>query len=381
MGGGVNVRFGPDSCRDSDQLACPLRANNRRTLPHQNQRAISPSDRQPDSRVLDFAYACNPHAPATPRGAPMIRTTITAAALALAVTLPAVPAQAAAGRTFVSAAGSDTNPCTITMPCRNRQAAYNAVAPNGEVEALDPGNYGSLTITGPVTIQGHGWAGMSTTTGAAITINAAGATDKINIFGVVADGLGISGTNGIVFNSGGTLTVRDSVIRNFSGTGIYFVPNINSNLFVSNTLVADNGSDGIAVFPTSAGVQVLAVFNHVEANNNSNHGIGINTSRGFNFIYATASESVAAGNGVGFYATASPQFGTGTYLTLFHCVAVNNGTGIEANGYYANISVEQSNLNRNINNSYNSGDGSILTYGDNYDDGTGSGTLVARGKF
>ncbi len=41
---------------------------------------------------------------------------------ALVAILPAMPAQAA-GRTFVSTAGSDSNPCTIALPCRNLQAA------------------------------------------------------------------------------------------------------------------------------------------------------------------------------------------------------------------------------------------------------------------
>jgi hypothetical protein len=311
----------------------------------------------------------------------MTRTIIIAAALALAVTLPAVPAQAGAARTFVSAAGSDSNNCiNVATPCRHLAAAYAATAANGEIYVLDPANYGSLTITGPVSIEGHGWASIAPVSGsAAITVNA-NPGDNINIIGVVLDGTNLANTNGIQFNSGGTLTVRDSVVRNFSGTGIYFVTNANSDLFVSNTLVADNGSDGISVFPTSAGVLVQAAFNHVEASNNGNNGIGINASRGINFIEATASETVAAGNGgIGFNATSA---GTSTYLTLFHCVAVNNGTGIEANGVGATLSVEQSNLNRNISNSWQiSSSGVIFTYGDNYANGPGSGSLSTISKF
>ena len=214
----------------------------------------------------------------------MKRTIFIAGALALAVTLPAVPAQAAAGRTFVSAAGSDTNPCTITMPCRNLQAAYNAVAPNGEVEALDPGNYGSLTITGPVTIQGHGWAGMSTTTGAAITINAAGATDKINIFGVVADGLGISGTNGIVFNSGGSLTVTNCVLQNFitvsetTGIGILIQPTTGLLNFAITNTTASNNQRGIVYEPQSGSAITHGVIDHVGTNGNQQEGITVLTS-------------------------------------------------------------------------------------------------------
>jgi hypothetical protein len=301
----------------------------------------------------------------------MTRTTIViAAALALAATLPIAPAQAA-GRTFVSAAGNDSNPCTITLPCRNLQAAYNAVAANGQIDALDPGNYGSLTITGPVSIQGHGWASLSANTGAAITINSPGATDEIAISGVVLDGLGITGTDGIRFDSGGSLNVRDSVIRNFSGTGIYFVPNGTSSLLVSNSLVADNGTDGISVFPTSTAGVVTAAFNRVDVNNNGNNGIGVNASRSaFINIYATASESTATHNlGDGFRATAMASAGsTSTQFVLFHCVASSNATGIESSGTGAIIFVAQTMVNANGVAWKLDGSGSILTFGDNYVD-------------
>src|SRR5277367_5249675 len=159
----------------------------------------------------------------------MTRTTIfIAAGLALAVTLPAVPAQALVARTFVSAAGSDSNNCAnVLTPCRHLAAAYAATAPNGEIYVLDPANYGSLTITGPVSIEGHGWASIAPPSGAntaAITVNA-NTGDKINIIGVVLDGTALATTTGIQFNSGGNLTVRDSVIRNFTNDGITFAPN------------------------------------------------------------------------------------------------------------------------------------------------------------
>ncbi len=106
----------------------------------------------------------------------MTRTIFIAAALALAATLPAVPAQAAgAPRTFLSAAGSDANSCTnVATPCRHIAAAFAATAPDGEIYVLDPANYGSLTITHAVSIEGHGWASIAppVSGSTAITINA-----------------------------------------------------------------------------------------------------------------------------------------------------------------------------------------------------------------
>src|ERR1700719_4476207 len=143
----------------------------------------------------------------------MPRTTIViAAALALAVTLPVVPAQATgAARTFVSAAGSDSNNCTnVATPCRHLAAAYAATAPNGEIYVLDPANYGALTITGPVSIEGHGWASIALVSGSAAIPIAAIPGDKINIIGVMLDGTAVTNSTGILFEGGGTLTVRDS---------------------------------------------------------------------------------------------------------------------------------------------------------------------------
>ena len=173
---------------------------------------------------------------------------LTALIAALVCLLPAAPVQAAgAARTFVSAAGSDSNNCTnVATPCRHLATAFAATAANGEIYVLDPANYGSLTITRPVSIEGHGWASIApVSNSAAITINT-NPGDKINIIGVVLDGTAVTDSTGIAFNAAGSLTVRDSVIRNFTDSGIAFAPNATpSQIFVSNTLVSDNGVDGV----------------------------------------------------------------------------------------------------------------------------------------
>jgi hypothetical protein len=103
--------------------------------------------------------------------------------IVLVCLLQAASAQAAgAARTFVSAAGSDSNNCAnVATPCRHFAAAYAATAPSGEIFVLDPANYGSLTITGPVSIESHGWASIAPpNNGTAITINA-GSSASISI--------------------------------------------------------------------------------------------------------------------------------------------------------------------------------------------------------
>jgi hypothetical protein len=184
-------------------------------------------------------------------------------AVAFACTMHAAPARAQ--RLFVSATGSDGNPCTFVAPCRSFQHAHDVAAANSEIDVLDPAGYGAVTITKSISIQGHGFSGITASSGAnAITINA-GSSDAITLNGLIIDGSGI-GQNGIEFDAGARLTVQNSTIQQFKGAGIYFVPNAASSLFVTDTSVINNGGDGVSVFPASAAENVVAVFNHVEAN-------------------------------------------------------------------------------------------------------------------
>jgi hypothetical protein len=299
----------------------------------------------------------------------MTRTIFTAAALALAATLPIAPAQAAGvGRTFLSAAGSDSNNCAnVVTPCRHLATAFAATAQDGEIYVLDPANYGSLTITHGVSIEGHGWASIAPIiNGNAITINA-NTGDKINIIGVVLDGTALSGTTGIQFNSGGTLTVRDSVVRNFGGDGIDFKPTGGGNLWVSNTVVFDNGSAGIAVFPTDNQGATVNI-NRVETNNNVNYGVFLwGTPSTGGDITATVSESSASGNRYGFAAITDSSH-SATWLSLFHCVASYNSQALNADGGGAIITVAQSMVNGNFSNWYIQNDAIVRSYGDNYFD-------------
>ena len=182
---------------------------------------------------------------------------------------PTAPAQAGAPRTFISAAGSDSNNCTnVVTPCRHLAAAFAATAANGEIYVLDPANYGSLTITHAVSIEGHGWASIAPVSGGnAITVNA-GPTDKINIIGVVLDGTAVANTTGIQFNTGAELHIVDCVVRNFMGSEIAFMPTVSSALAVSNTFVAANQFQGVIVAPQAANLTVQAVLNRVELHSN-----------------------------------------------------------------------------------------------------------------
>jgi hypothetical protein len=277
----------------------------------------------------------------------MTRTFFIPAALALAVTLPAAPAEAGAPRTFLSAAGSDANNCTnVATPCRHMAAAFAATAADGEIYVLDPANYGSLTITHGVSIEGHGWASIAPVSGsAAITINA-NPGDKINIIGVVLDGTALVNTKGIVFNSGGTLSVQDSVIRNFTATGIEFQPNSSTlnELFVSNTLVSDNGNDGIEIFLSSSGT-TKGVLDHVKLVSNQGRGLHVDNGGG-GTVYITLTDSVSASNGSG--GVFCDSNGTSANVMVRNSTIANNASsGLGAQGLGASIRATRSTITGN----------------------------------
>jgi len=305
----------------------------------------------------------------------MRKLTFTAiAASLLAFSLIPDPARAQPTRVFVAAQGSDGNPCTFALPCRSFQKAHDTVADNGEIDVLDPAGYGQLVITKAISIQGHGFAGMSVPPVASGIHVAANAADAVNLNGLLIEGNGVGGT-GIIFASGKSLTVENSIARNLFGTGIQFQPSGSSGLAVSNTLTADNALAGIVVDLRGSGT-VTAAFSRVEAYNNSNgiHISGLVGTTGGS-ITATVTDSVAAGNTFGF------DVETGSVpaaLTVAHSVSTGNRHGISAGGAAAILRIAGSTVTDNPVAGWEAvSGGTIKSFGDNNFDGNGSnsGTL------
>ena len=67
--------------------------------------------------------------------------------------LTALPASAQATRTWVSGVGDDANPCSRTAPCKTFPGAISKTATGGEINCLDPGGFGGVTITKAITIR------------------------------------------------------------------------------------------------------------------------------------------------------------------------------------------------------------------------------------
>jgi hypothetical protein len=297
----------------------------------------------------------------------------------LATALAAAPARAQ--RAFVAAQGSDANPCTFALPCRTFQHAHDTVAAGGEIDVLDPAGYGMLTITKAISIQGHGFSGISVTGGnTGITINAA-ATDAVNLNGLLIEG-SAAGANGIRFNSGRSLMVENCLLHGMTGTGLRFSSSATTpqTLSVADSHFSDNNATGILILTSSSGA-VTATLDRVTLSGN---GAAVNVigNGGTGAINMSVTDSLASNSagGTGFIVQSAAGDSVGN-LVLTRTTVSGNAIGVAATGTNATIRLAQSSIIHNAIGFSISG-GSVLSYGDNIidDNGGNAGALGSASK-
>src|SRR6202042_1798865 len=112
------------------------------------------------------------------------------------VGLAIAPAHAQATRTWISGVGDDANPCSRTAPCKTFAGAISKTAAGGEIDALDPGGFGALTITKAITLDGGGGQVASVLVAGTNGINVvAGTNDVVTLRNLRINGIGV-GLNG-----------------------------------------------------------------------------------------------------------------------------------------------------------------------------------------
>ncbi|PYT17561.1 MAG: hypothetical protein DMG59_06975 [Acidobacteria bacterium] len=219
--------------------------------------------------------------------------------------LGGVMLKAQASRTWVSGVGDDANPCSRTAPCKTFAGAISKTAAGGEIDALDPGGYGALTITKAITIDGGGGQVASVlVAGTNGIVVAAGVNDSVVIRNISINGIagtGNGGINGVRFISGKSLRIENCNINGFTQRGIDISPNNASGnppvVSIINTTSNDNGDSGIR---SSVTQRVLVSIVNSRFNSNGNYGVFAG-----NFSRFSVNGTDASGNGtVGFIAQA-----------------------------------------------------------------------------
>src|SRR6266849_3763 len=151
-----------------------------------------------------------------------ISLSLTLLASSFVLLMQAAPVHAQATRTWVSGVGDDVNTCSRTAPCKTFAGAISKTALNGEINCLDPGGFGAVTITKSITIDCHEiFASIlnSGTNGVNIPFNSFNAADtrktvrlrNLNFNGADTGVIGIRITGGAVIALG-TVLIEDCLI-------------------------------------------------------------------------------------------------------------------------------------------------------------------------
>ncbi len=173
---------------------------------------------------------------------------------------------AQATRTWVSGVGDDANPCSRTAPCKTFAGAISKTAASGEINVLDPGGFGAVTITKSITISSIGFeAGILVSGTNGVNINAA-ATDVVILKGLDFEGL-LTSLNGVNILSAKDVLIEDCTFDGFkaAGTGnaINVAPTANPvNVVIHNCRISKCNS-AVNVTPlgaVTADVNIIGVL-------------------------------------------------------------------------------------------------------------------------
>ena len=250
----------------------------------------------------------------------------------LALALPS-PAFGQATRTFVSGVGDDLNPCSRTAPCKTFAGAISKTAAGGEINCLDPGGYGTVTITKSIAIKCYYTLGSILASGTnGINVNdsatATPGTIKVTLRGLDITGAGSiggvgqtggTGITGVNVISGRSVHIVDSEVWGFQ-TGVKVVPSTSMRVLVANSHIHNN-IVGVMNAPASNAISFTSVTlrNNIIADNTC----GTATSAfGATTPSATDCGTLTAASGINKTAVTS----------IYHNGIHDNGTGVFARG-------------------------------------------------
>jgi hypothetical protein len=265
-------------------------------------------------------------------------------------------AHAQATRTWVSGVGDDVNPCSRTAPCKTYAGAISKTAKDGEISTLDPGGFGTVTITKSLYIngthgQGYGSILNSLTTGVTINItDAADVRKAVRLRALDINGAS-TGTNGVNILAANNVWIEDCVIDGNTGNGTTTGIGVRmaesssgANLFLTDTVIHKNVT-GVRITTTS-GFAVASIDNcNIEGNTT-----GVEAAAaGF---YTIEGSRISGNTGDALKSSVS-----GATINVAHSVMAHN------NGAAANASVSGAVIRAASNQIYNNGSSFLIAAG------------------
>ena len=266
--------------------------------------------------------------------------------------LSVLPASAQATRTWVSGVGSDANPCSRTAPCQTFAGAISKTAAGGEIDCLDPGGFGAVTITKAITIDCGGVTGgpLATLGSNGIIINA-GVNDRIVLRNMSIQGAGTGG-NAIRFLGGLHLTVENVRISGFTTIGIDVNKSASGNLYVRDTYIT-NVPKAIRLFTGAGGINAQIDNTRIDAVSTN----GLEVASGS--TVASISDSVIMNSGTALITTG------GGYINADNNIIAKNTTGVNSSVAAGSIRITRNAFQDNGTAVTFAGGGTVSTAGNN----------------
>jgi hypothetical protein len=284
-----------------------------------------------------------------------VRFTLNILAVAIFVLTVTSMANAQATRTWVSGVGDDANPCSRTAPCKTFAGAISKTADQGEIDCVDPGGFGAVTITKSITIDGGGtFASILAAGTTAININDSGSgapqtkivrirnlsingagtgltginftsaravyIENCQVFGFRGNGTSSNGLNINLTAGSGTfnVSVKDSIFENNTGDGIKQATTVGTlNCYYDNVVLAGNAVNGLEATGGTGNISRSVV------DNNSSNGL---TASGGAVINASTNQVTSNGNGFNCVAPSTMRLSDNNIY--------RNTTGIAGGGTY-----------------------------------------------
>ena len=217
----------------------------------------------------------------------------------------------------MSAVGDDANPCSRTAACKTFSGAISKTAARGEINCLDSGGFGTVTITKEITIDCTGVnAGILNAGTTGVVVNIPGGA--VALRNVTIDGVG-TGLAGVRIVAASKVNLENVEIFSNSQQGVLDARTTGGGvLVIENSTIRNNAGTGVAgATAPSAGI----VLRNVISKQNL-YGLAIATG-----LVAVVDQSSFSNN-----VTAGIQADAGSTVFMTNSFVTFNGTGISNSG-------------------------------------------------
>jgi len=284
--------------------------------------------------------------------------------LVMCATAFAAVTQAQATRTWVSGVGDDVNPCSRTAPCKTYAGAISKTAKDGEISTLDPGGYGTVTITKSITINGGGGGQgygsiLSSLAPQGVLVNITDALDvrkAVRLNWLDINGAS-TGTDGVRMIAGNALHIENTIIDGVVGDGV----DVNiaggnvAELYMTNVSIRNAVGNGVVTNASNAAGLVASTLTNVHI---ANCGDGFEAA--LRSVASIRNTTITTNNGVN--AAGVRVNGSTSSVDVDTCTLSFNTSGVRVD--LGTAKVANSVLTGNSTGLHNVG-GTLSTYGDN----------------